>query len=253
MGSKRAHPQILVVNDDGIHGEGLEALIEALKAVGKVTAVVPEKECSAESHSLTLHKPLRLRKVREGVYKLNGSPADCTRLGVLKLLNNRVDLVASGINKGYNLGQDVVYSGTVAAAMEGTMLNIPAFAVSRAHRGGRDFRAAGEFSRALARQILRRGLPPGVLLNVNIPNNPHGDSRRPQVARLGERVYDSTITRRSDPVGNTYYWLMGKAVRSLPKPGTDVAAIKNGRISLTPLAVDNTHAPTLNRLKKWTL
>lgn len=275
-------PRILVVNDDGIHGEGLLPLIRALESVGDVTAVVPEKERSAESHSLTLHKPLRLRPARRGVYMLNGSPADCARLGSLRLLRGKVDLIASGINRGYNLGQDVVYSGTVAAAMEGTLIGFPSFAVSlgvasprRPMAGARapthsrhrawdqtvaaaeettaDFAAAAAFARTVALQVLKHGLPAGVCLNVNVPASPRGRLKGVRVARLGKRVYEKRITMRSDPVGNSYFWLMGREVRSLPEAGTDVAAVQARCISVTPLSLDNTAYSFLSKLRSWPL
>lgn len=255
-------PRILVVNDDGIHGEGLLPLIRALESVGDVTAVVPEKERSAESHSLTLHKPLRLRPSRRGVHMLNGSPADCARLGTLRLMRGKVDLIASGINRGYNLGQDVVYSGTVAAAMEGTLLGIPSFAVSLGVSSPKrlppeaeeeDFAAAAVFARTVALEILRRGLPAGVCLNVNVPASPREGLKGARAARLGKRVYEKRITMRSDPMGNSYFWLMGREVRGVPEAGTDVAAVQARHVSVTPLSLDNTSYGFLSKLRSWPL
>ncbi|MBI4248930.1 MAG: 5'/3'-nucleotidase SurE [Elusimicrobia bacterium] len=248
---RKKRPRILVVNDDGIHGEGLAPLIAALSEIGEVKAVVPEIERSAESHSLTLHKPLRVRQVRDGVSIVNGTPAACTRFGVLKLMNRRVDLIASGINRGYNLGQDVVYSGTVAAAMEGTLLDVPSFAISRGYSEEGDYAAAAAFACKLAAQILRRRLPPGVCLSVNVPAVEAGRIRGVKVARLGKRVYDKRVTMRSDPSGNTYFWLLGKKVRGILSPGTDVAAIEQRCIAVTPLCIDNTHEAFLRRLRDW--
>lgn len=247
-------PRILVVNDDGIHGPGLPPLAEALKAVGDVTVLVPEKERSAQSHTLTLHKPLRVRKVRNGFYKVNGSPADCTRLGALSLLKGRVDLIASGINAGYNLGQDVVYSGTIAAAMEGAILRFPSFAISQGLKGKHtDYLPAADFARRIARLILKKKLAPGVCLNVNVPPHISPRTKGAVIACLGDRLYDDRISARQDPIGNKYYWLVGKILPSIQKPGTDVSATERGAISITPLHPDHTHTASLSRLKKWNI
>jgi 5'-nucleotidase len=249
----RKNPRILVVNDDGFHGEGLAPLIDALRPLGQVTVLVPEKERSAGSHSLTLHKPLRVRGHRGGIQTVNGGPADAARLGALKLLRGRVDLIVSGINQGYNLGQDTIYSGTVAAAMEGTLIGIPSFAISRGERGKRDFGPAAEIAQRVAKQILRRSLPSGICLNVNVPPLPMSKIKTAKVVRLGERIYEKTITERRDPQGGRYYWLMGKSTRGLRQPGTDVDAVRLGHVSLTPLSADNTHRGSMPGLRRWKL
>ena len=252
-------PRILIVNDDGIHGPGLEPLIDSLRRIGDVTVVVPDSERSADSHSLTLHKPLRVQEIRRKVFILNGSPAACTRIAVLELLKGRVDLVASGINRGHNLGQDVVYSGTVAAAMEATMLGLPAFAISRGyrHRSEKQSRtqygAAARFARRLALNILRHGLPKNVCLNVNVPDLPPTRIAGARVTRLGERIYDNKVTLSHDPSGSPYFWLMGKEVKGVASPGSDVEAMQNRCISVTPLQIDNTHVPSFPLLEKWDL
>ncbi|HVE14104.1 MAG TPA: 5'/3'-nucleotidase SurE [Elusimicrobiota bacterium] len=257
MAAKR--PNILVVNDDGIHGPGLEPLATALRALGDVTVVVPAGERSADSHSLTLHKPLRISEVRPRVYIVNGSPASCARLAILELLKGkRIDLVASGINRGYNLGQDVLYSGTVAGAMEATLLGIPAIAISRGYdrvhaHSPAAYRPAAEFARRLARRVLQRGLPEGVCLNVNVPPVPGGKLRGARVTRLGQRIYDKSVTLRHDPAGNPYFWLMGKEVSGKVLPGSDVEAIQGSRISVSPLQLDSTHTPSLPLLESWEL
>lgn len=244
-------PRILVCNDDGINGPGLPALIAAMRGLGQVTVSVPEHERSADSHSLTLHKPIRVRRTAPGVYTLNGSPADCARFGVLELLKERVDLVVSGINRGYNLGEDVIYSGTVAAAMEATLLRIPSLAFSL-DPDADDYRPAGAFAQRLARQVLRRGLPVGVCLNVNFPAPPKGGYKAAVPAKLGRRIYGTDITRRSDPRGIEYFWLAGRQVTGVDEPGTDVAAVSRGKISVTPLKIDNTDAAALQALSAWT-
>ena len=243
-------PRILVCNDDGINGPGLPALIAAMRRVGRVTVSVPEHERSADSHSLTLHKPIRVRRVAPDTFTLNGSPADCARFGVLEILKEKVDLVVSGINHGYNLGEDVIYSGTVAAAMEATLLRIPSLAFSM-DPDGEDYRAAAAFAQRLARQVLRRGLPVGVCLNVNFPAPSKAGYKAAVPAKLGRRIYGTDITRRADPRGLEYFWLAGRQVTGVDEPGTDVAAVSRGKISVTPLKIDNTDAATLAALSAW--
>jgi 5'-nucleotidase len=245
-------PRILVCNDDGIHGPGLPALIAAMRRIGTVTVSVPDHERSADSHSLTLHKPIRIRKQSEGVYALNGSPADCSRFGVLEILKGKVDLVVSGINHGYNLGEDVIYSGTVAAAMEATLLKISAIAFSM-DPDGKDYRPAGIFAQRLARQVLAKGLPKGVCLNVNFPARA-GKPYKPGVpAKLGRRIYGTDVTRRADPRGQEYYWLAGRHVSGVDEPGTDVGVVAKGLVSVTPLKIDSTDPEMLSALSDWRL
>jgi 5'-nucleotidase len=243
--------RILVNNDDGIHGPGLRPLIAAMQDLGTVVAVVPDQERSADSHSLTLHKPIRVYRMAEGIVTVSGSPADCARFGILREMKGSVDLVVSGINHGYNLGEDIIYSGTVAAAREARILGVPAIAFSQ-DPGQRSYEAAAAFASRLARQVLSRGLPPGVILNVNFPRPTRERFRGAEAARLGRRIYSNSISRRSDPRGRTYYWLGGSRARWVKLPGTDVAAVAGGRVSVTPLHLDQTDSPMLGALKKWT-
>lgn len=245
-------PRILVVNDDGLHGPGLRPLIKAMRQLGAVTAVVPDQERSADSHSLTLHKPIRILHPEPGICILNGSPADCARLGMLELMRSKVDLVVSGINRGYNLGEDVVYSGTVAAAREAVMIGSPSIAFSQ-DPDCLDYSASAPCALRIAREVLRRGLPPGICLNVNFPKPRGGRLKPPLAARLGQRLYSKEITKRADPRGGHYYWLAGTSVRSVKAKGTDVAAVIEGRPSVTPLHVDNTDFAALDALRSWDL
>lgn len=245
-------PRILIANDDGIHGPGLRPLISALRRVAKVTAVVPAQERSADSHSLTLHKPIRIQSHGHDVFALNGKPADCARLGILEIVKGKVDLLVSGINRGYNLGEDVVYSGTVAAAREATLLDVPAIALSQDPESP-SFAAAARFAARLAALALKNKLPPGVCLNVNFPKPRNGRFKTPLVVRLGTRVYSKEVTRRSDPRGGPYYWLAGSNVSSVEAEGTDVWAVANGHVSITPLQVDTTDFDLLEPLSKWRL
>ncbi len=240
-------PRILVCNDDGIHGPGLPPLVSAMRRLGSVTVVVPDQERSADSHSLTLHKPIRIREVRPGTFTLNGSPADCARLGILEIMKEKVDLVVSGINRGYNLGEDVVYSGTVAAAREATLIGVPAVAFSHAPESSA-YAASAAWALKIARKILKSGLPEGVLLNVNFPG---GAIKRPQIVRLGQRIYSKDVTKRSDPRGGHYYWLAGTKVTSVRAKGTDVTAIMEGHASITPLHLDSTDFTMLDTLRVW--
>lgn len=244
-------PRILVVNDDGIHGEGLEPLVLAFSALGETAAVVPERERSADSHCLSLRSPLRVRRVRPGFFAVDGSPADCARLGALELFR-RPDLVVSGINRGFNLGSDVVYSGTVAGAMEGVILGLPALALSRGIGKG-DYSAAAALAVRVGRELLRRGLPPGVCLSLNVPALPLERIRGVRVTALGRRIYGRKVTLRKDPYGLPYYWLAGRYVSGHSDRGSDIAAIREGYASLTPLHVDTTHRASLTRLRAWKL
>ncbi len=244
--------RILIVNDDGLFGAGLRPLITSMRKVGLVTVVVPDHERSADSHSLTLHKPLRVRKISENFYILNGSPADCARFGILGILKDKVDLVVSGINQGFNLGEDVVYSGTVAGALEATLLGKPSFAISQGIGSQKvDYKLAAAFARRVAARIFKHGLAEGVCLNVNVPDSVHPGPAA--ITRLGRRVYGKKITGRLDPRGHRYFWLAGKNVTGIGVPGTDVAAAEAGRLSITPLHIDNTDLPTLQSLRRWDL
>jgi 5'-nucleotidase len=245
-------PRILVVNDDGVYGEGLRPLAEAMKSVGDVTVVVPEKEQSAVSHAITLHKPIRLRRLERNFYIINGTPADCVRFGALCLLKDKVDLVMSGINRGANMGADTLYSGTVGAAKEACFLGFTAVAVSLVQPATAHFDTAARVSRAVARQVLKTGLPPHVCLNVNVPDVPRTKLKGLAVTSLGKRVYGRQHVPRLDPRGQSYYWMAGHIPRGIPAPGTDLAAVAAGKASITPLRLDITDADTLVSLREGT-
>ncbi len=235
-------PMILVSNDDGIHCEGLRALSDGLASLDEVVVVAPDRERSAVSHSLTLHRPLRVEELRAGWYAVNGTPTDCVLLGVNALLPERPRLIVSGINRGANLGDDLHYSGTVSAAMEGTLLGIPSIAFSLAAR--KDFRygPAARFAERLAAYVLACGLPEGTLLNVNVPPTEEGELPRGfRLARHGRRRYSDTIAEKIDPRGRTYYWIGGDEVDGPADEGTDFAAIAAGLISVTPIHLDLTN------------
>lgn len=239
---------ILVCNDDGIHAPGIRALEEALAPLGEVWVVAPDREQSAASHSLSLHRPLRVEEVAPRRLAVDGTPTDCVNLAVNGVMPVRPDLVASGINNGANLGDDITYSGTVSAAIEGTLLGIPSFAVSLAARGRPDFSAAAIFAARLARAILRGGVPPDTLLNVNVPAVPANEIRGYAVTRQGRRRYGDAIVEKVDPRGKKYYWIGGDDGAFVPDEGTDCTATANGYISVTPLHLDLTNHASLAKI-----
>jgi 5'-nucleotidase len=217
---------------------------------------VPERNWSGASHSITLFRPLRVRstKLRTGhpAYMTDGSPTDCVRLAALGFLRHKPDLVVSGINRGANMGDDITYSGTVAAAMEGILSNIPSIAISIGAFGGdTDYEPAASFATLLAANILARGLAPDTLLNVNVPPLPRERIAGVEVTRLGKRTYRDQLIERLDPYGNPYYWVGGPAVNEDAEPGTDVAAMRAGKISITPIHLDMTNHKLIDDLVTW--
>jgi len=237
-------PRILVTNDDGIFSEGIKLLAEELAAVAEVSVVAPDREQSAMGHALTLSRPLRMQKVEDKRYAVDGTPTDCVNLGVLSLFKDSPpDFVASGINFGLNLGDDVTYSGTVSAGFEGTLLGIPSVAFSQEVAEGFSFRPAAVFARELFRILIadRERLPRDLLLNVNIPAGPiQGVS----LTRLGRRLYKQSVIEKLDPRGRKYYWIHGTPQWERAE-GTDFGAVAEGQISVTPLHLDLTYYPGL--------
>ncbi|MFQ5585400.1 MAG: 5'/3'-nucleotidase SurE [Thermodesulfobacteriota bacterium] len=244
-------PVILVSNDDGIDSEGIFALADALKRVGEVYVVAPDRERSAASHSLTLHKPLRVDKVGKRMYAVNGTPTDCVNLAINGILPKRPDIVVSGINRGGNLGDDVTYSGTVSAAIEGTLLDVPSFAVSLATKRNFNFEAAAEFSIRLSRHIIRDGLPEDTLLNVNVP--PVRRVKGYRITRQGKRIYDNAIVEKVDPRGKKYYWIGGNELKWEGGRDTDFYSVSKGYISITPLHLNMTNDDSLEDLRDITI
>lgn len=242
---------ILISNDDGIDSKGIKALAMALKRVGDVIVVAPDREQSAVSHSLTLHRPLRVERHGPNAYAVDGTPTDCINIAVNGILKKRPDLVVSGINKGGNLGDDVTYSGTVSAAMEGTLLGIPSFAISLVSRDNFDFKSAAGFAARLARFILRNKLPKDTLLNVNVPEG--SDIKGYRITRQGKRVYGDAVIEKIDPRGKKYYWIGGDILRCEGGKDSDFAAIDSKFISVTPVHLDLTNYASLEELKNWKL
>lgn len=246
--------KILVTNDDGIHAPGITALAEAMAGVGVVAVVAPDRERSAVAHALTLHHPLRATRLAPNRFSVDGTPTDCVNLGIHSLLSFRPDLVVSGINRGGNLGDDVTYSGTVSAAMEATLMGIPAIAVSLVTGGeGENYAAAAAFACRLARCIRDRGLPPDTFLNVNVPDIPGDRLLPPLITSQGKRRYEGMIIDKVDPRGRNYYWIGSVDVNFLDIEGSDYAAVSRGHISVTPLHLDLTNYSSLAALKEWEL
>ena len=248
-------PSILVTNDDGIHSPGLKALADALSEIGEVTVVAPDREQSAVSHSLTLHRPLRINPIGPRFFAVEGTPTDCVYLATRSLMvkEGRPALVASGINKGSNLGDDIHYSGTVSAAFEGTVLGIPSMAVSVVGRGPFKYETAASFAKRLARRVLEEKMPGDVLLNVNVPNLDAFDVKGVAITKMGKRHYGDAVIENTDPRGRKYYWIGGTELDAEDIPGSDCNAILEGKISVTPLKLDLTDRDGIERLKKWGL
>jgi 5'-nucleotidase len=242
---------ILVSNDDGIRAAGIQALETALKPLGDVWVVAPDREQSAASHSLSLYRPLRVEEIDDRHFAVDGTPTDAINLAINGIIKRRPDLVVSGINHGANLGDDVTYSGTVSAAMEGTLLGVPSIAVSLVTRErASDFTTAAAFAAGLARTVSARGLPRDTLLNVNVPALPPAELRGHLVTRMGKRRYGDAIIEHLDPRGRKYYWIGGDDLGFVPAEGTDCTAVAGGYISITPLHLDLTNYASIAQINE---
>jgi 5'-nucleotidase len=242
---------VLLTNDDGVSAKGLLALKRELSRIGQVWAVAPDREQSATSHSLTLQHPLRINKISERFYSVDGTPSDAVMLAVHAILKRRPDILVSGINHGPNMGDDVSYSGTVAAAMEGTILNIPSMAVSNVNWDPRYFESAARFVRKLTSFVLKNGLPQYTFLNVNVPDKRHA-LRKFKITRLGKRVYSDVVIEKIDPRGRNYYWIGEQTpIWEKKEDDTDFTAIKRGYVSITPLHLDMTDYKAMEEIKSW--
>ena len=244
----------LITNDDGIYAPALQQLRTQLAAFGRVVVVAPDRDQSATSHSLTLQRPLRIRRHEQDVYSVDGTPTDCVLIAYHGLLETPPAMVISGINHGPNMGEDVFYSGTVAAAIEGAMQGVPSIAVSLATREASDFAEPAGFVKRLVRQVLERGgLPPKQILNVNLPHRPWDEIAGVRITRLGSRVYRDTLVRKVDPRGKDYYWIGGEEPVWEAREGTDFQAVMSGWISVTPLRLYLTDEPALAVTRDWKL
>ena len=250
---------ILVTNDDGVTAPGLLALAQEMRLLGNVTVLAPDRNWSASGHVKTMHRPLRVREVEladgSRAYSSDGAPSDCVALALLGLLPEKIDLVVSGINPNANLGHDVTYSGTVTAAMEAVISGVPGIAVSldspQNHRGQLEYGPAARVGKWVAETALEHGLPPGVVLNVNVPYLPDDQIRGLWVTRQGLRLYRDSLVERADPRGRPYYWIGGEAPGGVPEPGTDFGALAEGRVSITPLHLDLTDYQARDILQTW--
>ncbi|HJU06308.1 MAG TPA: 5'/3'-nucleotidase SurE [Nitrospiraceae bacterium] len=240
-----------MTNDDGITAPGLHALAAIMKKVGTVYVVAPERERGAVGHSLTLHKPLRINRVGTRMFSVNGTPSDCVTLAVKRVLPAPPALVISGINRGVNLGDDVTYSGTVSAALEGTLLGLPSVAISQEGKARFLFQAAAVYALRVARAVLHYGLPDETLLNVNVPNRRLAAIAGVRITSLSRRHFVDPVVEKVDPRGRTYYWIAGTRVSRKRQKSSDYEAVRRGMVSVTPLHVDMTHYEAMGLLQNW--
>lgn len=243
--------EILLSNDDGVNSPGLHAHAEILSKIGNIHVVAPEANCSGFSHALTLEKPLRPKRLKNGFIALNGTPADCVHLALNGLLGFTPDVVVSGINIGANLGDDVLYSGTVAAAMEGRFLKTPSFAVSMVDKQAENFHEAAMITRRLIEALSSSRLPSNTVLNINIPPGPINKIKGLAVTRLGHRGPAKDVVEIQDPRGQTHYWIGAAGEELDAGPGTDFYAIKEGYVSITPLRADMSYYEEFGALTEW--
>jgi 5'-nucleotidase len=230
---------------------GLHALADALRAIGEVWVVAPDRERTAVGHALTLHKPLRINRVGSRVFSINGTPTDCVNLAVKLLIRGKPALLVSGINRGVNLGDDVTYSGTVSAALEGTILGVPSVAVSQEGRDRFRFNVAAQYAARVARLVLAYGLPEETLLNVNVPDCPGRAIAGVRITSLSRRRFENPIIEKEDPHGRKYYWIAGTRVSWDRSRGSDHEAVRHRMVSITPIHLDTTHHAVLEQFRPW--
>ena len=244
-------PRILITNDDGVRSPGVKALADALDGLGEIFVLAPTREASAIGHALTLHHPLRLERLKEKVYAVDGTPTDCVNIAVAAVLHGLPDLVVSGINKGLNVGDDVTYSGTVSGALEASLLGVRAIAVSLQEGAGEwQWDHAARVARRVAAVVLREGLPPRTFLNVNVPR---GEPKGLRVTVQGKRNHATTVSERHDPRGRAYYWIGEGQDEWLANGESDYEAIRAGFVSVTPLQPDLTAHATLEAVRRLAL
>ncbi|MBF0344148.1 MAG: 5'/3'-nucleotidase SurE [Nitrospirae bacterium] len=248
--NKQTRPLILVTNDDGVSSDGLIALYRAMKEIADTVVVAPDRERSATSHSLTMHRPLKVSEVEEGIYCLNGTPTDCVAIAIQKVLDRPAALLVSGINMGGNLGDDITYSGTVSAAIEGTIMGVTSFAISMVGNVGYKFDIAAAFAKKLAMIILEKGLPKDTLLNVNVPNLQESSIKGVKFTKQGKRLYSDSIHETFDPWGRKHYWIGGGTPSWEDDVNTDYLAVESGYISISPIHLDLTNYEALDCLRR---
>jgi 5'-nucleotidase len=243
--------RILVSNDDGYLAPGLAALADAMRPLGDVTVVAPEQNSSGASNSLTLNRPLTVWEAASGYTVINGTPSDCVHVALTGLLEQRPDLIVSGINNGQNMGDDTIYSGTVAAAMEGYLFGVPAFAFSLIDRGNAHLETAAQIAHDIVARYVRRPIPGPFLLNVNIPNLPYREIKGVSCTRLGKRHPSEPVVKMMNPRGEPIYWIGPAGSARVGGPGTDFHATAAGYVSITPLQIDLTHDEQLPTVAGW--
>src|SRR5574343_269835 len=243
--------RILLSNDDGYFAPGLAALAGALQGLGEIVVVAPEQNRSGASNSLTLDRPLLLKKAASGFYFVNGTPTDCVHLAVTGMLDKLPDIIVSGINLGANMGDDTIYSGTVAAATEGYLLGIPSIAISMTSFEGNNFASAGRVARELVERFIRNPIREPVLLNVNVPDIPYAELKGMEGTRLGRRHKAEPVVKMISPRKETVYWVGAAGAAADAGPGTDFNAIERGFVSITPLQIDLTHTAQLSSIGQW--
>jgi 5'-nucleotidase len=243
--------KILLSNDDGYQSEGLATLALALADLAEITIVAPDRNQSGASHSLTLETPLRVGKTRDGIYYVNGTPTDCVHLAITGLLDHEPDMVIAGINHGANLGDDVLYSGTVAAAVEGRFLGLPAVAVSLVGHNPRHFDTAGQAIRILFQRLSESPLPSDTILNVNVPDVPYPQLQGFEATRLGYRHRAEPVVQAKDPKGRPVFWVGSAGAGQDAGPGTDFHAVEHARVSVTPMHIDLTRHAAIATLAGW--
>jgi 5'-nucleotidase len=249
--------KILVCNDDGIDSEGIYAIVESLKEIATVTVVAPLKEQSAVGHAITMQIPLRVTKsFKDGNffgYAVNGTPADCIKIGIRNIMKEPPDLVVSGINHGSNTAINIIYSGTVSAAREAAIMDIPSMAVSVTNHEVTDFRFAAKVTKLIAKEMAGKDIPKGTLLNINVPDVPEGQIAGIILTKQGKSKWDDIYEQRVDPYGKDYYWLTGNLMEVDTDVETDQVAIKKNYVSISPIHFDLTDYETFDKMKKWNL
>ncbi|NMB82548.1 MAG: 5'/3'-nucleotidase SurE [Ignavibacteria bacterium] len=247
--------KILISNDDGIDSPGIAALANEMKKIGDVTVIAPRTEQSAVGHAITMKIPLRITEYHKNGdffgYAIDGTPADCLKIGIRNILKTRPDIVLSGINNGSNTAINIIYSGTVSAAREAAIMDLPAIAVSQTSHDAKDFSYSAKIASSLVMQVLKRGLPTGTLLNVNVPNLPEKDIAGILLTQQGKSKWDDVYEERIDPYGKKYYWLTGSLMETDNDLITDQFAIKNNYVSITPIHFDLTDYKTFDSMRDW--
>ena len=243
--------KILVSNDDGYQAPGIAALARRLSGVAELTVIAPERDRSGASNSLTLDRPLRVTRADNGFFRVDGTPTDCVHIAITGMLEDEPDMVVSGINAGANLGDDVIYSGTVAAAMEGRFLGLPALAISLAGHGMKHFETAARVAELLVTKLDDGRLPPDIMLNVNVPDVPWEALEGFEATRLGHRHKAEPVIKGADPRGRTIYWIGPAGAEQDAGPGTDFHAVRHNRVSLTPIHVDLTRQAAVSTVADW--